>query len=135
MSPLDDPSSECLANTFSVLLVEDDALQRMCTAEELRAIGLDVVEAVGIDGAITALEGHPGLRAMVADVDLAGEPTAGILLARAVALRWPELAILVASGRNEPMVGQLPAGTRFLRKPYDVRELAGVMRSLVEHRT
>lgn len=120
--------------TFGVLLVEDDPMQRMSAAEALRASGLDVVESGSIDGAVAALDGHAGLRAMVADVDLVGEAMTGFMLAKAVAARWPDLVLLVVSGVAVPAADQLPAGARFLRKPYDVRELAGMLRALVERR-
>lgn len=122
------------AQPFGVLLVEDDPVQRMSAAEALRAAGLDVVEVPTVDGAISALDARAGLRAMVVDVELTGETMNGFTLAKAVAARWPEVAILVVSGVREPAEDQLPAGARFLRKPYEVQELTSSVFSLVERR-
>jgi CheY-like chemotaxis protein len=122
------------ASPFGVLLVEDDPVQRMNAAEALRAAGLDVVEAPGLDLAIAALDRHPRLRALVVDVELVGETMDGFAFAQAVAARWPALAILVVSGVRQPAEDQLPAGARFLSKPYEAQELASTVFSLVERR-
>lgn len=122
------------AHPFTVLLVEDDPVQRMSAAEVLREAGMAVVETGGIDEAVRALDAQPGLRAVITDVNLVGEAMTGFTLAKAVAARWPEVALVVTSGVTEPAEDQLPAGARFLRKPFEAQELTSTVFSLVERR-
>ena len=42
----------------------------------------------------------------------------GVGLARLVRRRWPEVGVIVTSGKMRPAPGDLPAGVRFLSKPY-----------------
>jgi hypothetical protein len=53
----------------------------------------------------------------------------GYTLARAVHARWPDIAIVITSGRKEPSIGDVPVGGRFIAKPY---EAIGVARMLSE---
>ena len=127
----DDPPASPVR--INVLLVEDSPMQRLNAAEGLRAMGFHGVEVPGIDGAIKALN-QDGFDVMISDVDLVGETMTGFLLAKAVAARWPEVAILVVSGMTEPASDQLPAGAEFLAKPYTERQLTNAVRSLMDSR-
>lgn len=71
---------------------------------------------------------------MVADVDLAGEPLSGFTLAKAVAARWPEVAILIVSGVEWPGEEQMPMGARFLRKPFAHDGLANALGAVLATR-
>jgi hypothetical protein len=44
---------------------------------------------------------------------------------------WPEIAILVTSGRIQPDPGTLPAGAAFIAKPYKADALIGQLAELV----
>jgi DNA-binding response OmpR family regulator len=88
-------------------------------------------KASTVEAAQTHLAARPELVAMVVDVDLAGEPLSGFTLAKAVAARWPELAILIVSGVEWPGVDQMPMGSRFLRKPFTPEGLAGAVRAML----
>lgn len=118
----------------AVLLVEDDPLQLMEAAAGLRDAGFEVAEASTIEGAQAHLAARPELVAMVADVDLSGEPLSGFTLAKAVAARWPEVAILIVSGVEWPGEEQMPMGARFLRKPYAPEGLAEALRAVLVSR-
>ncbi|MGU3667925.1 response regulator [Methylobacterium sp. A49B] len=124
-----------MADTFAprlaVLIVEDDPVQLMEAAAALRDAGYEVAEASTIEAAQAHLTARPELAAMVADVDLPGEPLSGFLLAKAVAARWPELAILIVSGVAWPGVDQMPMGARFLRKPFTSEGLADALRAVL----
>ena len=125
---------EPIAGALAVLLVEDVPLQLMDAAETLREAGMRVVEAATVDAATSALDTDPGLRAMVTDIDLSGEPLNGLALAKAVAARWPEVAVLLVSGFVQPETEALPQGARFLRKPFEPETLIGAVRDLVAAR-
>ena len=119
---------------ISVLLVEDDPVQRMEAADLLREAGLAVVEAGTVDAAVTELDRITNLRVLITDVDLTGESLNGFTLAKAVAARWPQIGILIVSGVTTPISGQLPPASRFLRKPYEPHELTAAVFSIVEQR-
>ena len=86
----------------AVLVVEDEPVQLMAMAAALGDAGFEVAEAKGVDAATAHLTARPEIVAMIADVDLAGETLTGFTLAKAVAARWPEVAILVVSGLATP---------------------------------
>ncbi|MEA1832620.1 response regulator [Methylobacterium durans] len=119
---------------FGVLIVEDVPVQRMAAASALRDAGLRVAEASTVDGATAALDADPDIRIMVTDIDLVGEPLTGLTLAKAVAARWPEIALLIVSGVVVPEPEALPQGARFLRKPFEAETLLGAVRDLVATR-
>ena len=120
--------------TFAVLLVEDVPVQMMAAASALQDAGLRVVEAPTVEAATSALGADAELRVIVADIDLDGEPLTGLTLAKAVAARWPDLAVLIISGVIMPETDAMPAGARFLQKPFEPEALVDAVRSLVEAR-
>ncbi|MFB0488716.1 DNA-binding NtrC family response regulator [Methylobacterium sp. OAE515] len=119
---------------LAVLIVEDDPVQLMEAAAALRDAGYEVAEASTVEAAQAHLAARPELVAMVADVDLAGEPLSGFTLAKAVAARWPEVAILIVSGVEWPSEEQMPMGARFLRKPFALEGLAQALRAVLAAR-
>ncbi|WP_267428287.1 response regulator [Methylobacterium sp. GC_Met_2] len=127
-----------MADTFAprlaVLVVEDSPVQLMEAAAALQDAGYEVAEASTIKAAQAHLAARPELVAMIADVDLTGEPLSGFTLAKAVAARWPELAILIVSGVEWPGMDQMPMGARFLRKPFSAEGLAKGLRAVLAAR-
>ncbi|MDP4004957.1 response regulator [Methylobacterium sp. NEAU K] len=110
--------ADALATRRAVLPVEDNPLPLMEAAAASRETGYEVAETASIEAVQTHLAARPELVAMVADVDLAGEPLTGFTLAKAIAARWPQVAILIVSGIEWPREEQMPMGARFLRKPF-----------------
>ena len=81
-----------------ILLVEDDPLVRLVTAEMLRDTGFQVLEAETGDEAIGFLrQPNPDIAMMVSDVVMPGSMS-GIQLADWVRLHHPDLPILLVSG-------------------------------------
>ncbi|MCJ2086009.1 response regulator [Methylobacterium sp. E-005] len=126
--------ADAFAPQPAVLLVEDDPVQLMEAAASLRDAGYEVAEASTIEAAQAHLAARPELVAMVADVDLAGEPLTGFTLAKAVAARWPERAILIVSGLVWPAEGAMPMGAGYLRKPFTADGLAKALRAVLAAR-
>ncbi len=126
--------ADALSPRIAVLLVEDHPLQLMEAASTLRDAGYEVAEAATVEAAQAHLAASPELVAMIADVDLAGEPLTGFTLAKAVAARWPEIAILIVSGLVSPTDGDMPMGADFLRKPFTGDVLVRALRSALEAR-
>jgi DNA-binding NtrC family response regulator len=126
--------ADSFAPRLAVLIVEDNHVQLMEAAAALRDAGYEVAEAATVEAAQAHLAARPELVAMVADVDLAGEPLSGFTLAKAVAARWPEIAILIVSGVEWPGEQQMPMGARFLRKPFTPEGLAEALRAVLAAR-
>jgi CheY-like chemotaxis protein len=101
----------------TILIVEDEALVRIELAYALRAAGLIVLEAGGADEAITLLDTHPEITLMITDVKMPGSMD-GIRLAHHVRGRWPPVKIIVASGRLQTELSELPIDSFFIAKPF-----------------
>ena len=112
-----------------VLVVEDEALIRMSSADVIRELGFEVIEAVDADHAICLLESVPGVKGVFTDIQMPGSMD-GLLLAAIVRDRWPPIALLVTSGKMRPASSDMPTGARFISKPYSPFELKGQLQSL-----
>jgi PAS domain S-box-containing protein len=111
-----------------VLLVEDDPLIRMSTAEMLMDLGHDVIEAEDAPAALALLEGGR-FDVMLTDLSLPG--LAGDALAAKVLAQHPDLGIIFASGYDRlPDRGGALKGAMLLQKPYDESALADALKSL-----
>ncbi|WP_337270803.1 hybrid sensor histidine kinase/response regulator [Oryzifoliimicrobium ureilyticus] len=106
----------------TVLLVEDDALIRMNTAEILQQSGLIVVEAASAEEAKTALQTIP-IDVLVTDVNLPG--ASGTSLAAEAKLLRPSAMIIYATGDPTSIRGE--QGAVILVKPYDAEGLAAII--------
>ena len=107
-------------SNFVALIVEDDVFQRESLAELLRSEGLDVVEcATGAAAELVLVSTGTELRALVTDVEL-GEGPSGLELAQYAKRKFPDLNVVIVSGRDPAYV---PLNTLFLMKPYQVQEL------------
>jgi two-component system, response regulator PdtaR len=102
----------------SILIVEDEAFVRLLGAGMLTHAGFRVIEAVDGDEALELLEADVDVQLLFTDVNLPGTLD-GLALARQVHERWPRIGIIVVSGQASPQAHELPAGSRFHRKPYD----------------
>ncbi len=115
----------------TVLLVEDEALVRMMAADVLRDEGgFKVVEAADVDEALTVLEATADVRALVTDVEMPGSLD-GFTLARVVKQAWPQIGIVVTSGRMAPGPKDLSSGALFIPKPYRPADLLAAVRTVL----
>jgi CheY-like chemotaxis protein len=112
-----------------VLVADDEALLRMDAAEVLEREGYEVLEASNAAEAIQVLESRPDVGVLFTDIQMPGELD-GLDLARRVHDRWPEVLLLVTSGRLRPDEAEIPDDGRFLAKPYAARELLSKLRQL-----
>jgi CheY-like chemotaxis protein len=111
-----------------VLVVEDETLVRLLANDILTEAGYRVLEARDGQEALTVLEVHEGISALLTDVTMPNLD--GLALAKIVQERWPHIGIVVSSGMPRPSV--LPNGARFISKPYTpeavIQELEVAMR-------
>jgi DNA-binding NtrC family response regulator len=105
---------------FIALVVEDDPFQRAFLADLLKEEGLEVVECASAEAAeLVLVATGTELRALVTDVNLAGDMS-GVELAQYAKRKFPQLNVVMVSGRGPPYI---PQETRFLMKPYSPDEL------------
>jgi CheY-like chemotaxis protein len=102
-----------------VLIVEDEALVRLSAVGMLEDAGFRTIEAANGDEALELLAADSDVQLLFTDVNMPGIID-GLVLARQVHDRWPQIGIMVASAKKEPQLGELPVGSRFERKPYNV---------------
>jgi len=112
-----------------VLVVEDDFLIRMHAAEMIADAGFDVVEAASADEAIVILEDRLDITVVFTDIQMPGSMD-GLKLAAAIRGRWPPIKIVATSGLVDVRQDQLPAGGRFLPKPYSSDQVVRALREL-----
>ena len=118
-----------VAHKFLVLIVEDEFFIRLSAAEMVRELGFEVVEAVDADHAIELLETTADIAIVFTDIQMPGSVD-GLGLLAIIRNRWPPIALVVTSGQIEPAVEDLPAGARFLAKPYLQRQLGQHLHAL-----
>jgi CheY-like chemotaxis protein len=105
--------------SVAVLVAEDDMLIRMMAVDALADAGFVVIEAVHAESALDVLSAQAeGIGALFTDIHMPGQMN-GLELAHHVRGHWPWIGLLVASGNAAPTSADMPAGSRFLRKPYN----------------
>jgi PAS domain S-box-containing protein len=105
---------------LKVLLVEDDALIRMGTADMLAELQYQVLEAGSAEEAL-ALLGKEQVAIVISDLGLPG--LSGEELCREIRRRWPTIGIVFATGSNEAPVLDGRGKTALLPKPHGIDEL------------
>jgi CheY-like chemotaxis protein len=118
---------------IAVLLTEDEPLVRMVAADVLTEEGYRVIEASSADEALVLLEARPDVSVLVTDVHMPGVLD-GSGLARIVARRWPDVGVIICSGRSIPGDGDLLPGVVFLPKPYSPSILLHEVRAMLNRR-
>ncbi len=112
-----------------ILLVEDEPLISMMTAELLADAGFAVEEAATAAEATAKLT-EP-FAAAVIDIGLPDRP--GDLLTQEVRQQWPDMPVVIASGRDPQEVAKVFAGddkVAAISKPYDITMLLNALRAL-----
>ncbi len=113
------------------LVVDDDPLLRMDVAEMLEQAGFRTMEADHGDAAILVLEAHHlDVVLLFSDVEMPGSRD-GFALAREAAVRWPYVALVIASGRRHPAAGEMPEGARFIGKPFSAEMVHDHLRDIL----
>ena len=107
----------------TVLVVEDEALIRLCLVAALEDTGFEVLEAANGLQAIGLL-GTRHVDAIVTDVDMPGGVD-GFDLINLVARDGHIQVKIVTSGGHRPTSQELPDGVRFISKPYRLEDVLG----------
>jgi two-component system, response regulator PdtaR len=122
------PVTEILPNAL-IVVVDDDVFERLGASGMFVDAGYRVLEAGDADEALRFFETNTDIRLLFTDVSMPGSMS-GSDLAHRVAERWPEVGIIVTSGRPRPL--KLPLSMLFHDKPY---EPAAVLRQAREMTT
>jgi len=109
-----------------VLVVEDEILLRWTTVSVIDETGFSAFEAGSAVEAISILERRSDVWAVVTDVQMPGSID-GLKLAHLIRVRWPNVKVIVTSGQVRLRDDDMPAGGRFLHKPYDPAQLIGIL--------
>lgn len=110
-----------------VLVVEDEALVRMGTVAALEDLGCTTLDAPTADEAIAILRANPEIQVLFTDIQTPGKLT-GLDLAHYVNKEWPQIRIIICSGRILSPKFALPDGARFIAKPYYQTDLEDIAR-------
>jgi signal transduction histidine kinase/CheY-like chemotaxis protein len=112
----------------TALVVEDEDALRSAAAKMLRNGGVSVLEAADGTSAIAAIRGDSGIDVLFLDITLPGASSREVL-AEAKRLR-PAMRVIVTSAYTEEVAAaSLQADVeRFIRKPYSLRDLMGLVR-------
>ncbi|MEO9229757.1 MAG: response regulator [Devosia sp.] len=116
----------------TVLVVEDETIIRMNMVLHLEDEGFVVFEAASADEAITMLNAHQEVRVLFTDIDMPGSMD-GLKLSAYVRERWPPVRIIVTSGKRMVEVTDLPDGSMFFSKPYQLDNVVVAIRELVSN--
>lgn len=120
--------TETTANAL-ILVVDDDVLERMGASAMFEDAGYRVLEADNADEAMRCCEANADIGLLFTDVSMPGSMD-GSDLARQLVARWPNIGIIMVSGRSRP--DRLPSRLQFHSKPYqpsDVLQQAKAMTS------
>jgi two-component system, response regulator PdtaR len=112
-----------------ILIVEDEFLLRLDSAETIECAGFDVTQAANADKAIAVLTARPEIHVVFTDIQMPGSMD-GLKLAQFVRDRWPPIKIVATSGLVMVSDADLPAGSIFLPKPYRGAEVVATLREM-----
>jgi PAS domain S-box-containing protein len=112
----------------TVLLVDDEVLIRMSTADMLAEAGYEVVEASSAEEALKLFDGGARIDMLVTDHMMSG--MTGGELAHVVRDRRPDLPVLIISGYAE--TDGMPSDLPRLTKPFREADLIAVVRQMTD---
>jgi CheY-like chemotaxis protein len=123
------------ADAPSVLVVEDEVLIRMATADYLRGCGYRVVEAGSGDEAVAVLKTDIRVDVVFTDVSMPGTLN-GFGLAQWVRVERPGVRVILTSGitRTAQEAQDLCAHGPLMEKPYEHDEVDCRIRALLASR-
>jgi two-component system, response regulator PdtaR len=106
-----------------VMIIDDEELVRAVAVEYFQDQGLKVVEAENADRAFALLNRRSDVRLLFTDINMPGSID-GLALAREVHRRWPQMLIMLTTGRGGLPKKAIPDDGEFAPKPYVFEKLA-----------
>lgn len=109
--------------TLKILVVDDNRMMLETIDNILDCLGHVAIVAESANDALSRLDEHPDIDAMICDVELSINSN-GLDLAVRVQQDYPELKILFVSGRwTGDLTARLPNESVLLSKPFQKRDL------------
>jgi DNA-binding NtrC family response regulator len=113
-----------------VVVAEDEELLRTLAVEALSEKGFVAVEAGHATAALDICKSRAEeIDVLFTDIRMPGSMD-GLELAHRVRERWPGISVVIASGNIFVSADELPAGARFLPKPYDMQRVVDLIHEL-----
>ena len=119
------------ADRPTILVAEDSELLRLLASDLLEDHGNTVVEAENAEEAIKVMEKRKDVRLLFTDIQMP-PGCDGLVLAREVHNRWPNVLLVITSGQVQPARADIADDGRFIRKPYQAKDLLGQIDNLIE---
>ena len=118
--------------TARVLVVEDDASVRSFVSAGLAMMGFDTMEAASGEEALKILEQEEPVQIVFSDVVMPGMD--GVHLVEQIREKWPGTRAVLTSGYTRGQYSRITdiEGVRFVRKPYDLREISSIIQKLLK---
>jgi DNA-binding NtrC family response regulator len=129
-APAGDPSAG--ANVPTILLVEDEVLIRMATADALRSAGFTVIEAAHADEALSILHASVSVDLVMTDVRMPGSMD-GLALSETLRASRPGLKLVIVSGELIAVPVRSVADL-FFSKPVNLAVVIEKITKLLEER-
>jgi PAS domain S-box-containing protein len=118
----------------TILLVEDDHAVRAYSADVLRELGYQVIEASDGPSAIRILKSDTRIDMLFTDVVLPNGLTGAQIASQAQSIR-PTIKVLFTTGYARNAIvhhGRLDAGVQLITKPFTYAQLAGKVRMILD---
>jgi signal transduction histidine kinase len=119
----------------TVMVVEDEAPVRRAVQRNLERLGYRVLSAPDGEGALRIAESLPGIDLLLSDVVMPGID--GPELACRLREKWQDLPVLFVTGYSADRLartGAVGPHDRVLEKPYQLAELTGTIRQMLQLR-
>lgn len=114
----------------TILVVEDEMLIRVISAEMLEDAGFKVIEADSADEALKILGRTEDVQVLFTDIRMPGSMD-GLQLAALVHKHWPNIKLLLTSGHCSLVATEVPEGGRFVPKPYSLAAVVTEIRGML----
>jgi two-component system, response regulator PdtaR len=122
------PHSEQGKASSTILVVEDEVLQRMMISTQLREAGYPVIEVASAHEATEVLRNFAGIKVVLSDVQMPGAMD-GIGLARVIRSKYPAIKIILSSALEAVNWADHDG---FFPKPYNVTKIIRHIKALLD---
>lgn len=111
---------------IEALVVEDDPVINLHLVDALESEGLRVTEFYCAETALAELQRRSEVRLLVTDFKFRSELD-GLALARKARELHPRISLILATGKARGEIGEMPAGTVYLGKPFGVAQIQAAL--------
>jgi CheY-like chemotaxis protein len=116
---------------MKVLVVDDDREIRELVRQILEACGAEVITAESGEQALAILGGDAGVSLVITDFNIKSSKFDGLELTAAIKARWPEVRVVMISGRAFQITPEQIATAgleQVIQKPFKPALLVGLIR-------